>query len=125
MSEPVSTTSATAAVATASALSMLPGVDPAVVIGAFTGAVLFILSDESIGNLKRLGLFIASFLGGVLCAGWVAAFISNLLPASLPVNAGMAAIVAAAIVVRILQYIIRLSNNPDGLIDVLRGFRSK
>ena len=113
------------AVTTASLLTLLPGVDPAVVIGAFTGAMLFILSDESIGKFKRLGLFVASFLGGSLCAQWVAILLSTFLPASLPVNPGMAAIVAAACVVRILQYIIQLSNNPDGWLSLFRGLRGK
>ena len=125
MSEPVSATSATAAVTTASLLTLVPGVDPAVVIGAFTGAMLFILSDDSIGKFKRIGLFITSFLGGALCAQWVAVLLSSILPASLPVNAGMAAIIAAAIVVRMLQYIINLSNNPESLLSMIRGIREK
>ena len=125
MSEPVSATSATAAVTTDSLLTLVPGVDPAVVIGAFTGAMLFILSDDTIGKFKRIGLFIASFLGGALCAQWVAVLLSAFLPASLPVNAGMAAIIAAAIVVRFLQYIINLSNNPESWLSVIRGIRGK
>lgn len=125
MSEPISATSATAAVAAASLLTLLPGVDPAVVIGAFTGAVLFIISDETIGKFKRLGLFIASFLGGSLFANWVATLLSVFLPASLPVNPGMAAIIAAACVVRFLQYVIHLSNNPDSWLSVIKNIRGK
>ncbi|WP_288739581.1 putative holin [uncultured Rheinheimera sp.] len=125
MSDPISTTSATAAVTTASLLTLVPGVDPAVVIGAFTGAMLFILSDESIGKFKRFGLFMASFLGGALCAQWAAVALSFFLPSTLPVNPGMAAIIAAACVVRILQYIIHLSNNPDSWLSVIKGLRGK
>lgn len=125
MSEPVSATTATIAVATASALTLMPGVEPAVVLGAFTGAMLFILSDESIGRLKRLGLFVAAFIGGGLCAEWLAHLLSMFLPNALPVNAGMAAIIASAIVVRLLQYLIHLSNNPDSWLSLLRNIKGK
>ncbi|MGL5469848.1 MAG: putative holin, partial [Shewanella sp.] len=70
MSEPISATSATSAVATASILTLVPGAEPAVMIGAFTGAVLFIITNDTTGNLQRVGLFVVSFLGGVLCANW-------------------------------------------------------
>ncbi|WP_338725824.1 putative holin [Shewanella baltica] len=125
MSEPISATSATSAVATASILTLVPGAEPAVMIGAFTGAVLFIITNDTSGNLQRIGLFIVSFLGGVLCANWVANAISAMLPDTLQVNMGMAALISSACVVRMLQYVMKLTNNPESWINALRGLRGK
>ncbi len=122
MSEPVS---ATKAVAAASALTLVPGVDPALVIGAFTGAVLFIISNDKLSNLKRFGLFVVSFLGGMVCAEWVSKLISNLLPDSLQINVGMGALIASACVVRLVQYIMKLMDNPDSLMSVISKIRGK
>jgi len=125
MSEPISATSATSAVATASILTLVPGAEPAVMIGAFTGAVLFIITNDTSGNLQRLGLFVVSFLGGVLCANWAANALSAVLPDSLQVNMGMAALISSACVVRMLQYLMKLTNNPESWLNALRGLRGK
>lgn len=125
MSEPISATTATSAVATASILTLVPGAEPAVMIGAFTGAVLFIITNDTSGNLQRLGLFVVSFLGGVLCANWAANALSAMLPDSLQVNMGMAALISSACVVRMLQYLMKLTNNPESWLNALRGLRGK
>ncbi|WP_237708279.1 putative holin [Shewanella baltica] len=125
MSEPISATSATYAVVTASVLTLVPGAEPAVMIGAFTGAVLFIISNDAAGNYQRIGLFIVSFLGGVLCANWAANALSALLPDALQVNVGMAALISSACVVRMLQYFMKLTNNPESWLNALRGLRGK
>lgn len=125
MSEPISATSATSAVVTASILTLVPGAEPAVMIGAFTGAVLFIITNDTSGNLQRVGLFVVSFLGGVLCANWAANALSAVLPDSLQVNMGMAALISSACVVRMLQYLMKLTNNPESWLNALRGLRGK
>lgn len=125
MSEPISATSATAAVATASALTLVPGAEPAVMIGAFTGAVLFIITNDTSSKSQHFGLFVVSFLGGVLCANWSASALSAALPETLQVNLGMAALISSACVVRLLQYLMKLTNNPSGWLRLLRGMRDK
>ncbi|MCD8558875.1 MAG: phage holin family protein [Shewanella xiamenensis] len=125
MSEPISATSATSAVATASILTLVPGAEPAVMIGAFTGAVLFIITNDASGNLQRVGLFVVSFFGGVLCANWAANALSAVLPDSLQVNMGMAALISSACVVRMLQYLMKLTKNPESWLNALRGLRGK
>ncbi|MCL1075995.1 putative holin [Shewanella dokdonensis] len=122
MSEPVTTSTATAYVFTAGLLTLLPGVDPGVVIGAFTGSLLFIISDDSSGHWRKAGLFIISFLGGLLCAQWAANLLSLALPSTIAVNPAMASIIAAASVVRLLQ---KLTSEPDTLLDFIRSFRGK
>ncbi|KZN44038.1 putative holin [Pseudoalteromonas luteoviolacea] len=122
MSEPLSTTKAIAAV---SALTLIPGTDPAAIIGAFTGAALFIMSNEQLTTLKRLSLFVVSFLGGLICAGWATVLISNLLPDSLQISPGMGALIAAACVVRLVQYLMRLMDDPKRFLSFIRGTRGK
>jgi len=94
-------------------------------IGAFTGAVLFIITNDTSGNLQRVGLFVVSFLGGVLCANWAANALSAVLPDSLQVNMGMAALISSACVVRMLQYLMKFTNNPESWLNALRGLRGK
>ncbi|MGL4734378.1 MAG: putative holin [Enterovibrio sp.] len=125
MSEPFSATSATYAVATASMLTLVPGVDPAIMIGAFTGATMFVLSNESSGKIERVGLFVVSFFGGVLCANWVANAASAILPVQMSVNEGMAALISSACVVRILQYIMTITNDPESWINSIREQKRK
>ncbi|AZZ98013.1 MULTISPECIES: putative holin [Pseudoalteromonas] len=122
MSEPISTTKAVAAV---SALTLIPGADPAAVIGAFTGAVLFIMSNDQLSTVKRIGLFLVSFLGGLVCADWSSILISNLLPDSLQISSGMGALIASACVVRLVQYLMNLMDDPKRFLAFIRGTRGK
>ncbi len=122
MSEPITTSTATSYVLTAGLLTMLPGIDSGIVIGAFTGSLLFIISDDSSGHWRKVALFIASFLGGLLCAQWAANALSLVLPNAISVNPAMAAIIAAASVVRLLQ---KLTSEPDTLLDFIRSLRGK
>lgn len=122
MSEPVSTTKAVAAV---SALTLIPGADPAAIIGAFTGAVLFIMSNDQLSTVKRIGLFLVSFLGGLVCADWSSILISNLLPDSLQISSGMGALIASACVVRLVQYLMNLMDDPKRFLAFIRGTRGK
>jgi hypothetical protein len=121
MSEPISTSTATAAVAGVTVLSILPLADPSIVIGAFTGATLFVMTDDILTKWRRVMLFVVSFLGGAMCAGLSASLLSQLMPGVAPVHAGVGAIVASALLVRILQAAMRLTANPESIINYLRG----
>ncbi|MGB0859476.1 MAG: putative holin [Pseudoalteromonas spongiae] len=122
MSEPISTAKALVAV---SVLTLIPGTDPAAIIGAFTGAVLFIISNDQLSSLKKFGLFIVSFFGGLVCANWSTVLISHLLPDSLQISSGMGALIAAACVVRFVQYLMRLMDDPKSVLSFIRGTRGK
>lgn len=124
MSEPISTTTASTAVVTAGALTLLPGIDPGVVVGAFTGSLLFIMSDISSTTLQKIALFVVAFLGGALCAQWSATALSHILPDSLPINSAMAAIIASAVVVRCLQHLTTLNIETIWL-NALKHLRGK
>lgn len=120
MSEPTgaATTVALAATATAATAPVL-GIDPAIVIGAFTGAGVFIVSDQSSGVIKRLLLFIISVACGCLSAGFVAALVELIFPVEVPHTVG--AIIASSVSVRILQQLIQIVESPHSLGEIIRG----
>jgi hypothetical protein len=59
------------------AVSLWPGVDGNAVIGAFAGAIFFVVFAKELGMLARFGYFVASWIGGYYVAaeaierGWV------------------------------------------------------
>lgn len=121
MSEPISTSTATAAVASVTVLSILPLADPGIVIGAFTGATLFVMTDDILSKWRRVMLFVISFLGGALCASLSASLLSALTQGIAQVPTAVGAIVASALFVRILQAAMRFTANPETFFAFLRG----
>lgn len=121
MSEPISTSTATAALAGVTVASLMPFADPAVVIGAFTGATLFVMTDEMPSHWRRIILFIASFLGGCLCAQLISDVVSNVLPEQISVHTSVGAIIGSALLVRLMQLLQRLMQNPESFISMFRG----
>lgn len=121
MSEPISTSTATAAVAGVTVLSFLPLADPSIVIGAFTGATLFVMTDDILSKWRRVMLFVISFLGGGMCASLSASLLSALTHGIAQVHPGVGAIVASALLVRILQAAMRFTANPETFFSFLRG----
>ncbi|HCU14677.1 holin [Hafnia phage yong2] len=113
MSEPLTGTgTASAALTGVTFVGLLSGVDAGVVIGAFAGAVVFVLSATEFPIWKRLVFFGISFVLGVLTAGFAASMISTVTPDSVVVEKSIGALVASATVVRILMVIISRSSNP-------------
>ena len=62
MPEPISSSAATSTLTGLALLSLFPGVDPGVLLGAFAGALVFIATTAELGNLRKAGLFIAAFV---------------------------------------------------------------
>lgn len=123
MAEPISTSStATLAVTGAGALSLLlPGVDPGAVLGAFAGAAVFVLNSGELGTVKKLGFLAASIVAGLLSAPLAAALIARALPTNTEVSQAVGALVASAVVVKLLLALIRLADNSDRLGAVFKG----
>ncbi|SMC24179.1 Putative phage holin [Andreprevotia lacus DSM 23236] len=113
MAEPISTTAASASLGIPALLSLVPGVDPAVVWGAFAGAVVFVLASDELTRLKKVVFFCISFGAGCLCASLVTGLIAGVIPRTVEVSRGIGAMVAAAVIVKILQWLIRRADNPD------------
>jgi len=123
MAEPISTSStATLAVTGAGALSiLLPGVDPGAVLGAFAGAAVFVLNSGELGTVKKLGFLAASIVAGLLSAPLAAALIARALPSNTEVSHAVGALVASAVVVKLLLALIRLADNSDRLGAIFKG----
>lgn len=123
MAEPISTSStATLAVTGAGALSiLLPGVDPGAVLGAFAGAAVFVLNSGELGTVKKLGFLVASIVAGLLSAPLAAALIARALPSNTEVSHAVGALVASAVVVKLLLALIRLADNSDRLGAIFKG----
>ena len=123
MAEPISTsTTATLAVTSVGALSIfLPGVDPGAVLGAFAGAAVFVLNSGELGTVKKLGFLVASIVAGLLSAPLSAALIAKALPTNTEVSQAVGALVASAVVVKLLLALIRLADNGDRLGAIFKG----
>lgn len=118
MPEPISSSAATAAAGALAFLSLIPGLDPAAVLGAVAGALIFINTVDQLSNWRRGGLFFASVLIGLLAADITATLISTVLPQVFNVTNALGAILASALSVHLLQGLLRKS--PDDLINLIR-----
>lgn len=120
MTEPV-TTNATVATAGVALISLFPGVDAAVVMGAFAGAGVFVLASDDLAPFKRLAFFLISFVAGCLSARLSADLLGWGLPERIAVNPAVGALVAAAVVIKLLLWLIRRAETPDKLLDTFKG----
>ncbi|EIV5186963.1 putative holin [Serratia marcescens] len=117
MTEPVGTGAATATLTGVTVAGLLSGVDSGVLIGAFAGAVIFVMSASEFSLLRKLALFVASWLVGILAAPFTAAIITWATPSDIEAHAPVGALVASAIAVRLLM---SASQNPTGFFDRFR-----
>lgn len=86
-------------------LSQLP---PEVVLGSFTGAVIFLLGASNKPKWQWVLLFTAAFMSGILGGDYVAALVSallKLLAVDVLVPQGMGAMASAACVVNFIGWI--------------------
>jgi hypothetical protein len=88
-----------------------------VLIGAFAGAVIFVMSASDFSLLKKLALFVASLLVGILAAPFVADIITWATPGDIEARDPVGALVASAIAVRLLM---SASQNPTVFFDRFR-----
>lgn len=83
---------------------------PGMLVGAISGAAIFILSSTEFSRLKSLFLFIASTFAGIVSAPFAAQILSAITPDSVFANESVGALVSSAVVVRVLMM---LCNNPS------------
>lgn len=107
MTEPISGAgAATVTITGVTFASLLSGTDAGVFIGAFAGAVVYVLSSTELTRFAQVGYFIASFLIGVLAAdmttGVLAALVGHYLPSGVVIGKSVGATVASAIGVYLL-----------------------
>lgn len=121
MPEPTSPLLTSGLFSLAAIAAALPGVDAAVVLGAFSGAVVFIMASNEMSALAKAGYFIPAFITGLLGATPVAKGIGALVPAALQVGPGVGALVAATITVKLLIWL--LGQTPASLLQMWKDFR--
>ena len=122
MAEPISTsTTAALAVTGVGAVSLLPGVDPSTVLGAFAGAAVFALNADELSTGKKVAFLLLSIVMGCLTAPLAASLLARLLPTDTEVSHGVGALVASAVLVKLLLALIRLAEHSDRLLNLIRG----
>lgn len=116
-----STTLTTTTTAAIGVLSLFPGVDPAVAMGAFAGAAVFVMSSTELNTSKKLAFFLISFLAGYVAAGFTAEVVALPLLHSLHVPHGVGALIASAIAVKSLLWLIGKASNIDDVVNFIKG----
>lgn len=121
MAEPASTLQVTL-IAAAAGLSVIPGIDAAMVLGAFAGSVVFVLADEDISTAKKVGYLIVAFIAGLLLAGVVSSLLSavlaKLVSVELAINQGVGALLASTLTVKNLRWL--LARDIGQLVNIIR-----
>lgn len=95
-------------------LNSLNHLDAGTLIGAFSGAVIFILSSEDYSKLYRMILGVVSFSGGVISAGFVSALVTPMLPHDVTLPLSVAALFSSAGIVRVL---LSFSKNSSTIVE--------
>jgi hypothetical protein len=122
MAEPISASSTAAlAVTGIGAITLVPGVDAATVLGAFAGAAVFALNSDELTTGKKIAFLMLSIVMGWLAAPLAASLIARILPADTEVSHGVGALVASAVLVKLLLALIRVADNSDRLVALFRG----
>ncbi|TCP13763.1 putative phage holin [Crenobacter luteus] len=121
MAEPASTSAASAALAGASLLALFPGLDAGAVLGAFAGAAVFVMSSNELSNPKKFGFLCLAIVAGLIAAPMAAALLATVLPDRVQVSAGVGALIASALVIKILIWLINKADNPADLLSGLKG----
>ncbi|AZT39674.1 hypothetical protein ELZ88_24395 (plasmid) [Salmonella enterica subsp. enterica serovar Karamoja] len=97
--------------------------NPWVVIGAFAGSIIFIVSETEYTHWAKVGLFAASMLIGISSSDFIASLLSHVmlkyLDFRIDVPPSVGATVSAVLSVRILMYIANQHNNEESLLKII------
>lgn len=131
MSDPLSTAGTTAVISGLSGsawLSFFYGVPPEVVLGAFSGSVIFVTAAHEYPIKKRLILALVSFIAGVIVSRPAAALIiaiiskwADVAPGSVEVQSAYAgaALIMSVVAVKLLMRLYKRSGDPSA--ELQRG----
>lgn len=108
MPEPVSSTaSSTALLSGVTIAGILSGFEPGILIAAFAGAVIFVLSADDFSLWEKALLFIVSIVFGIsaahLAASIASSILSTILQDKIIVASPIGALLASAAAVRVLM----------------------
>lgn len=116
MNEPISSTAIVTGIGTASLLSYWSTVHPSVIIGAFAGASVYVLSNADIPKLKRLSFFLISFFVGIIGADYAARVIESITSivtrSSVQVDTSIGALAASAVAIKMILSLISKAQVP-------------
>lgn len=126
MTEPTTTISATAVISAFSVATIYPNVENGIILGALCGSILLILNEEHISILRRIALFLISFMLGLLLAEFAVQLIKGFFPESLQndIPASFGALITSAISVKPLIWLIKRIDNPTALFNLFKGKKS-
>lgn len=99
----------------------LAHLDAATLIGAFAGAIIFVLSASDFHALKRVILGCVALVSGYISAPEAADIIKAILPTGTAIHNGVGATFSAAVIVRVLLTI----SGKDGLSFLTRKLEKK
>ncbi|AZC19556.1 putative holin [Pseudomonas sp. CMR5c] len=102
MAEPSAGVMAGTAVVGMTTASLIPGVDVNAVVGAFAGAMFFVVFAKDLSALSRLGYFIASWVAGYYVASEV---VGRNLAATSGLVAFFGALFCVAICISLLEWV--------------------
>lgn len=119
MNEPLSATTVTALAGTTGFVAWWTNLDVSVVMGAFMGAVFFVISSVDLSRLVRAGYFSVSFFLGIISAPIATEVMSGVLRTQARVPEALGALFAASIAIKLLLF----STSPDGLRAMLSRVR--
>ncbi|QDQ27714.1 hypothetical protein FNU76_23795 [Chitinimonas arctica] len=123
MAEPV--TAATSSYAgtslfAVSLISLFPGLQAEIVLGAFAGAIVFVLSSTELKLARKLGFFLVAFCAGCIGARMATSLIAFALPASITASPGVGALLLSAVAVKLLLWLIGQADKPLALLSAIQ-----
>lgn len=117
VNEPVSGTVIVTGVGTASLLSYWTSIHPSVIIGAFAGAAVYVLSSSDISLYRKACFFILSFSMGIIGAEYAAKVISSMTSfvthSTIEVDASIGALAASAVSIKMVLSLISKADIPS------------
>jgi len=88
--------------------------DASTLIGAFSGAVIFVLSSDDYSKLYRMILGIVSFFGGVISSDFISEMVGPMLPHNVTLPQSVSALFSSAGIVRVLLF---FSKNSSTIVE--------
>lgn len=125
MSDPTTAVIIAGGTAATGAVSWWTGIEPGVAIGAFWGAIFFVLSSKELTLIAKTGFGGVSFFFGIICANWAAELITwgvhKVAPGASSAPVALAAFIAAVMAVQTLMAI-TTKDFTKALLDRLLGW---
>lgn len=126
MSDPASASASSATMLSGVTLaSLISGIDSGILIAAFAGAVIFVLSADDFTLWQKAWLFVVSLVVGIYAARFTASIATSLLSTVLhePIIAAppIGALLASAAAVRVLMLFSAKPSDGSSILDRLRG----